>query len=442
MAEPLTDGSCPRGSGASVSPASGARRVLQRPTRAVGSAAMVSVAFLAANGLSYVFTVLATRVLVPAAYGELAALMSVLLVGTVPATGVQTAAALFLGGARGDRARSVARLHATALATGLVVTSVGVLVAAPVGALLHLPDAAALGWLLALLLPHTLVAGYQGVLQGVGSYGRLAVTTAVFGATKPAGAAAGLLIGGTPTSALAGMTLGASVGALVGWWLCRRPGFAWQLRGPAAATLRASGALLGFVVLLNLDVLLARHHLPAQAAGEYAVGAVFAKVAFWLPQGIGVMLLPRLADAGHRRRLLPRAMAVVAAAGALLTLGTAALGSQALSLVGGSAYGASLSAAAWVFAALGTAMALAQLLLFSGIASADRLATAAVWTAAAVECLAVESLAAAGRLTVVSLAVVALGTAALLVAVGMVRSREARPAARELVPVGLEPLEP
>src|SRR3954470_21232605 len=106
MAEPLTDGPRPRGSLASGAPAagaraSGARRLLQRPTRAVGSAAMVSVAFLAANGLAYVFTVLAARALVPAAYGELAALMSVLLVCTVPATGVQTAAALFLGGSRG-----------------------------------------------------------------------------------------------------------------------------------------------------------------------------------------------------------------------------------------------------------------------------------------------------------------------------------------------------
>ncbi|MCW2581057.1 MAG: Membrane protein involved in the export of O-antigen and teichoic acid [Blastococcus sp.] len=402
---------------------------------------MVSVAFLGANTLSYVFVVLAARTLVPAAYGELAALMSVLLVGTVPATGVQTAAALFLGGGRENRAPSVARLHTTALVTGLAVIAVGAIVAAPVGALLHLPDAAALGWLLALLLPHTLISGYQGVLQGEGSYGRLAVTTAAFAATKLAGGTAGLLLGGTPTSAVAGMTVGASIGALVGWWLCRRPGFSREVRGPAAAALRASGALLGFVLLLNLDVLLARHHLPAQAAGEYAVGAVFAKVAFWLPQGIGVMLLPRLADAGHRRRLLPLALAVVAAAGALLTLCTAALGASALPLVGGSAYGDSLGAATWVFAALGTLLALAQLLLFSGIASADRLATAAVWAAAAAECLAVQALAAAGRLSVVPLAVVALATAVLLVGVGLVRSRQARPDARELAPTGPEPLE-
>ena len=417
-------------------------RVLGRPPRIVGSAALVSIAFLGANALAYVFTVIAARALVPAAYGELAALMSVLLVATVPATGVQTAAALYLGGRNGNQTSAMARLHATALVTALAVVALGVLAAAPVGALLHLPDATVLVWLLALLLPYTLVAGYQGMLQGTGRYGRLAVTTAVFGAARLAGATAGLLIGGTPSSTLAGMTVGACAGALIAWAVCGRPGFSWELRGPVSATLHASAALLGFIVLLNLDVLLARHHLPAYAAGEYAVGAIFAKVAFWLPQGIGVVLLPRLADATHRRRLLPPALAVVGAVGAVLTLATAALGAQALPLVGGSAYGASLGSATWLFAALGTLLAVAQLLLYSGIATADRLAGGTVWVAAAVECIAVAVLAGTGRLSVEAIAVVALGTAALLVAVGLVRFREARPGARELAPVTLEPPAP
>ena len=89
VTEPLTAGDGPRspaaGPGASV-PAADRPRPL------------VSVAFLAANALAYVFTVLAARTLAPAAYGELAALLGVLLVGAVPATGLQTAAALYLGG--------------------------------------------------------------------------------------------------------------------------------------------------------------------------------------------------------------------------------------------------------------------------------------------------------------------------------------------------------
>ena len=73
--------------------------------RLIGPAALVSVAFLGANALAYVFTVLAARLLAPAAFGELAALLGVLLVGTVPATGLQTAAALLPGRDRRAAAR-------------------------------------------------------------------------------------------------------------------------------------------------------------------------------------------------------------------------------------------------------------------------------------------------------------------------------------------------
>ncbi len=398
--------------------------------RVLGPAAVVSLAFLATNALAYVFTVLAARTLAPASYGELAALLSVLLLGTVPATGVQTAAALHLGGASGSRT-DLARLHTTALAVGLAVCALGVVAVGPLRAVLHLSGTGALGWLVVLLLPHTLMAGYQGQLQGSGRYRRLAGVTIAFGALKLAGGTAGLILGGSPATAVAGMAVGASAGALTGWVACGRTGLARRLRQPAAAALRASGALLGFVVLLNLDLLLARHHLPAAVAGEYAVASIVTKVAFWLPQGVGVVLLPRLADGDHRRRVLRVAVALVAAVGAILTLAAAALGGTALPLIGGSAYGTSLGAAIWLFAALGTLFALAQLLLFSGIASADRLATAAVWTAAAVECLAVELLAAAGALTLMSVVLPAVGTATVLVGTGLRRLHRSgsRPAA-------------
>jgi O-antigen/teichoic acid export membrane protein len=413
VAEPVIHPPEPGGSTTTAPPSS----------RLLGSAALVSVAFLGTNALAYVFTVLAARALAPAAFGELAALLGVLLVGSVPATGLQTAAALYLGGSPDSRADGVlSRLHAAALVTGLVVVATGVLAAAPLTALLHLPDAAAVAWLVALLLPSTLVSGYQGMLQGTGRYGRLAGVNAFFGVAKLLGGTAGLLIGGTPTAALAGMTVASWAGALAGWAGCGRPGVSRGLGAPLAAALRASGALLGFVLLLNLDVLLARHHLPAADAGEYAVGAIVTKVAFWLPQGVGVVLLPRLADETHRRRLLPVALALVGALGSMLTLATAALGSYALPLIGGSAYGDTLGSATWLFAALGTLLALAQLLLYSGIAVADRVAVVAVWGAVAAEAVVVEVLSATGRPALVPIVLTAAGTALLLVVVGLGRS--------------------
>jgi O-antigen/teichoic acid export membrane protein len=392
------------------------------PGAVLGPAALVSVAFLGANALGYVFTVLAARSLAPAAYGELAALLGLLLVGSVPATGLQTAAALSLG-RRNPSAdpTAVGRWHATALSVGLTGAALAVLAAPLVSRLLHVTEAASLIWLAVLLLPHTLVALYQGLLQGTGQHVRLAVVAAAFAAGKLAGGTAGLLIGGSPTAALAGMSAGAATGALVGWAATGRPGLNGNLGAAVRAALSASGTLLGFVVLLNLDVLLARHHLPAAQAGEYAVGAIVAKVAFWLPQGVGVVLLPRLADPEHRRRLLSTGLVLVGSVGLCLVLTTAVLGAAALPFVGGSAYGGSLGSSAWLFAVLGTLLALAQLLLFSGMAAADRRATAAVWLAALAEVVLVELLSWTGQLTPLTLITSASVVAALLVGTGLAR---------------------
>lgn len=401
-----------------------------RGGRFLGSAAVVSVAFLLVNALSYAFTVLAARALAPAVYGELAALMGLLVVGSVPATGLQTAAALHLGG-RGAGAGASGRLHACAWLVGVGTCAVGLLATPLLTALLHLPDASALLWLVLLLLPHTLFAVHQGILQGTGRYRALAAASLAFGVAKLAGGLAGLVLGGTPSAALAGMTAGTALGALLGWLGAGRPGLAGRLRGPLLSTLRAAAALLGFVVLVNLDLLLARHHLPAAEAGEYAVASIFAKVAFWLPQGIGVVLLPRLADPARRRRLVPRAIGVVTAVGGLLVAGTAALGSRALPLVGGTAYGEALGGWTWVFALLGTLFAVAQLLLFSGIAAADRLGSLAVWAAVGVEVVAVTALGSAGAASLHTVAAVATGTAAVLVLGGLARQRH-RSSARAL----------
>jgi hypothetical protein len=75
----------------------------------------------------------------------------------------------------------------------------------------------------------------------------------------------------------------------------------------------------------------------------------------------------------------------------------------------------------WLFAVLGTLLAAAQLLLYSGIAAADRLSAVAVWTAVAVECSAVELLVASSSLTTLTLAVTAALSAAALVTVGLGR---------------------
>lgn len=393
----------------------------RRRREAAVPAALVSLALLGVNGMAYVMTVVAARALAPEAFGELAALLGVMFIGVVPAAALQTSAALTLGADPAGRATVMARLHTTFWAGAAAVGVLGLLVVQPLVSLLHLPGPSTVLWLIAVLVPHTLVNGYDGLLQGTRRYGRLALVVTTFGILRSGGGIAGLMIGGTPEAALVGMAIGCVGSAIIGWTFNGRPGFSQGIRAHVVAAIKASGALLGLVLMVNLDLLLARHHLPAELAGEYAVASMFAKVAFWLPQGVSVVLLPRLANARGRRRLLPVAAALVALVGALLTMATALLGARALPLVGGAEYGDALGGATWVFAMLGTLFALAQLLLYSGIAASDRIAAFAVWCAVLLEALGVELLATRQDLTVLTVVAIAVSASVLLVGTGLVR---------------------
>jgi hypothetical protein len=98
---------------------------------------------------------------------------------------------------------------------------------------------------------------------------------------------------------------------------------------------------------------------------------VLTKIAYWAPQFVVTLVFPRLVVTADRGRLLARSAVVVAGLGASLVLGAALAPQFAARLSFGQAYlgvGPTLP----LFAALGTGLALVQLVLFSGLAAADR----------------------------------------------------------------------
>src|SRR6266511_1913424 len=94
---------------------------------------MVAPAMAVANGLNYAFNLVMLRLLEPAAYGALGALLAVILIGTVPGLALQAV---------------VAFLHLGSIVPAL--------------------------WLAANILPLPLVSALQGMLQGVQRFGALA----------------------------------------------------------------------------------------------------------------------------------------------------------------------------------------------------------------------------------------------------------------------------
>jgi hypothetical protein len=178
-------------------------------------------------------------------------------------------------------------------------------------------------------------------------------------------------------------------------------------------------------LLANVDVLLARHYLDRAAAGRYALGAVVAKIAFWAPQFVVTVIFPRLVGAADPRRLLAGSALVIAGFGGLLA-GVLSLADRVgliVPLLGGGYAG--LGPLLPLFAALGTALALVQLLLFEGIATRDRRVGRAVAVALVVEVALI-----AGPLhgSVAQVAGTALGVAVGLAVIGwwLLRRRLAR----------------
>ena len=297
---------------------------------------VVAPAMAAANALNYAFNLVMSRLLGPADYGALGALLALVLVGTVPGVALQAVVARHTTLAGRAVGRLWSRVLVAVLAVGGALGLLALAASPAVAAFLHLPSLGPCLWLAAALLPLPLLSAVQGMLQGREWFGLLAAVLLVAAAGRLA-VGLGLVEGGLGVEgALAATAIGSAVAVLVavprlraqGGWEHVRRGWRWPGRGSPGAAVAgevaaAAAGVLGLLLLANVDVLLARHFLPAEASGLYAAGAVLTKIAFWAPQFVVTLVFPRLVTAADRRRLLGRSAAVVAAVGAPLVVAAA-----------------------------------------------------------------------------------------------------------------------
>jgi O-antigen/teichoic acid export membrane protein len=359
------------------------QRSLMRSTAVVGGALM------AGNLASYLLAIIGSHRLGPAEYGLFGSMLAILLVGGIPALALQAVVARRTAAEQLPLDRA---LREGAL-TGLASVAVGLALWPGLTAFLHVNDhGIAVLFVVSGLLPLNIMGAIQGHLQGTESFGRLAIVVMVIGFGRLIGGVIPLALGGSTTAVMTGVAVATSFSALAAMRIAAKPAARRETPADDAPERRSSrpelvtatlsmGALL---LLSSLDLLLARHVLPASQTGRYAAGNVVAKAAFWLPQAVPLTALPRLSRSHHRAQALREAAMLTAAIAAVSIGVTAIAGVFLVKLTFGAGY-STIGGIAWLFAVQGSALAGVQLLVFHDIAARRRGVVPLVLIAAAVE---------------------------------------------------------
>lgn len=346
------------------------------------SGALVAVAMLLMSVFTYGFNLIAARWLIPAEFGALTALLSIILIANVVALGVQAAVARQIAIQQSEADAIIKITARVSLAISLIIGLAVALSSLLFTPLLNLDSLWPVIFCGVMMVPLTIMGAQAGIAQGTGQWTRLSAIYLASGLGRLFGGFAGMLVLPTATGAMFGLAVGGWLPVIAGIGLMRSSstGESDSRRPLVAEAFTASLVLFAYFTLSNLDALLGRSMFNEHDSGVYAAGLIMTKSALFLPQFVSVVFFPMLArDSGHKSRIT--AVSLVVAFGAVAIAGVALLPKVALVLVGGDKY-AEIAEKLWIFAASGTVLAVVYVLVFDALARRVRGVSAILWMTA------------------------------------------------------------
>lgn len=353
-----------------------------------GGALLLVLSSIGVNASNSLFHIAVSRLIGPAAYGALGALLNVTAVLSVPLGGVQATIAMAVAKRIGpESGLPLRQLMARTSVIGLAAMAVFIAALPLVDAYLHLRSPVAGVFVGVWLLASVQGAALQGVLLGYRRFSTYGI---------------GLLLGTGVIRLAAGVALGAAGMGVAGAMLATTVGtaamglhYAWSLRSSLwvrgrflpsfGDTALSLAALSGAALLGSVDAWLARHFLSVHGAGLFAAAATAGRMALFLPAMVILVYFPRIAESGGRGRGARAALVQSTSLVAVLGLGTAgamaALAHPGVTLLFGAAYGGA-SAAVGTVALADALIAMASCLVYYEIAG-RRWAALAPWPACA-----------------------------------------------------------
>jgi O-antigen/teichoic acid export membrane protein len=340
---------------------------------------LVGVATLVGNGAAYLLSMIAARILAPAQFGALGALLGLLVIISTVGIATQAFTARRVAVAGEDHDRIEGESIRLSVLVGITIMVAGVVVAWPLSRLFEIPPIA-LATGIASIGFVVMGSAAMGIAQGREDHGRLAWSFIANGAGRAVGGVLGVVLLRSVEGVGIGILIGCAVGAAISYWITCRGAWSSSLStGVRGDFVHVFHALVVLFTLTNVDVLLARVFLTPDESGEYSVGVLLAKIAFFLPNAIVIVLFPKMTSANSRRAVYV-ATGLTAIMGLFITTFSFLFGNFVIRVLGGVQY-PDLGSEAWLFALEGSAFALVQVLLYARLATQDRSAVVSVWVA-------------------------------------------------------------
>ncbi len=343
----------------------------------------VGAATLIGNGTAYLLSMVSARILDPADFGALGALLGLLVIIATLGISVQALTARRVSTApAGERKDVEGQAIRLSILVAIAIVFGSLIIAWPVSTLFSIPILAVLTGVASLGFV-VIGSAAMGIAQGREQHVKLSIAFIANSGGRALGGIIGVVVLQSVTGVGFGILIGCAIGAAVAYQLISPKTFSPKLKdGISIEFGHVAHALIVLFTLTNIDVLLARVFLTEDLSGEYSVGVLLAKIAFFLPNAIIIVLFPKMSGGGSHRALYI-ATGLTAMVGVVITLAAVFAGDLVIRILGGSQY-KDLGSEAWLFALEGSAFALVQVLLYSRLAAQDRRAVLAVWGALAV----------------------------------------------------------
>ncbi len=340
----------------------------------------VGAATLVGNGSAYLLSMISARILDQADFGALGALLGLLVIIATLGISTQALTARRVSTATGtNRSDIEGQAIRLSVFVGAAIIAGALVVAWPISVIFAIPVVAVITGISSLAFV-VVGSASMGIAQGREEHTKLSIAFIANGVGRAIGGIIGVVVLQSVTGVGIGILIGCAVGAGISYRLICPRTFSSKLRdGISIEFGHVAHALIVLFTLTNIDVLLARIFLTEDLSGEYSVGVLLAKIAFFLPNAIIIVLFPKM-TAGGSSRAVYLATGLTALLGLIITLVSIFAGDLVIGILGGSQY-RDLGSEAWLFALEGSAFALVQVLLYARLAAQDRRAVLAVWGA-------------------------------------------------------------